>query len=66
MEGKKPIIIQDLKENGIDPDLVWKKIKEMIVKSFCSVQPILEHTYKACQPNNYESNMCFELLGFFG
>lgn len=26
--------------------------------------PHLTNTYRACQPQNYAANMCFELLGF--
>ena len=34
-----------------------------MVKTFCSVQPILSHHYKSCQPENHINNMCFEVLG---
>ncbi len=29
-----------------------------------SVQPILAHNYRSCQPDNIQNNMCFEVLGF--
>jgi len=29
-----------------------------------SVQPVLSHHYRTCQPENYSNNMCFEILGF--
>jgi len=41
-----------------------KKIKRMIVKSVCAVQPQLARPYRTCQPNDIENNMCFEILGF--
>ena len=25
---------------------------------------MLRHTYRSCQPDNYDNNMCFEVLGF--
>lgn len=37
---------------------------KLVIKTFCSVQPILNHHYKSCQPDNYANNMCFEILGF--
>ena len=40
------------------------EIKKMIIKTFCSVQPILSHSYKSCQPDDPYNNMCFEVLGF--
>ena len=38
---------------------LWVKIKDMIVKTLISGQPILSHHYKSCQPENYPNNMCF-------
>jgi tubulin polyglutamylase TTLL6/13 len=29
-----------------------------------SVQPVLAHNYRSCQPDNLQNNMCFEVLGF--
>ena len=36
----------------------------MIIKTFCSAQPILANSYKSCQPDEPYNNMCFEVLGF--
>ena len=36
----------------------------MIVKTMISGLPVITNTYRSCQPENYSSNMCFELLGF--
>lgn len=49
---------------GYDSKLLWEKIKDMIVKTIISGQPILSHHYKSCQPDNYANNMCFQILGF--
>jgi tubulin polyglutamylase TTLL6/13 len=39
------------------------EMKEIIVKTLCTAQPILAHNYKSCQADDYENSMCFELLG---
>ena len=38
------------------------EVKDLIIKTFCSVQPILQSNYT--QPDNFANNMCFEVLGF--
>jgi tubulin polyglutamylase TTLL6/13 len=50
--------------HGGNSKLLKRKIKKSIVKTLCAVQPHLAHSYKMCQPNNLEDNMCFEILGF--
>lgn len=57
-------ILQKLSELGQDREKVWEKIKQCIVKTIISAQPLLAHQYKSSQPNNYANNMCFEILGF--
>ena len=39
-------------------------IKNIILKTIISVQPMLAHTYRSCQPDDLENSMCFEGLGF--
>jgi len=53
-----------IQEIGGDAEKVKHEIKKCIVKTFCAVQPILSHIYKACQPNDLNNNKCFEILGF--
>ena len=53
-----------LAELGHDTEKLWEKIKDLIIKTLCAVQPSLAHTYKACQPDDPFNGMCFELLGF--
>ena len=53
-----------ISEMGHDTDKLWEKIKDIIIKTLCSVQPSLAHTYKACQPDDPYNGMCFEILGF--
>jgi len=49
---------------GGNSKLLLKRIKRIIVKSLCAVQPQLAHSYRTCQPNDVGNNMCFEVLGF--
>eukprot|EP00826_Nyctotherus_ovalis_P036759 TRINITY_DN3287_c0_g3_i5.p1 TRINITY_DN3287_c0_g3~~TRINITY_DN3287_c0_g3_i5.p1 ORF type:complete len:587 (+),score=116.04 TRINITY_DN3287_c0_g3_i5:139-1899(+) len=53
-----------IREHGGDPTKVQRDIKRCIVKSFCAVQPHLAHMYRSCQPNDFDNNKCFEILGF--
>jgi tubulin polyglutamylase TTLL6/13 len=53
-----------LADLGHDTEKLWEKIKDLIIKTLCAVQPSLAHTYKACQPDDPFNGMCFELLGF--
>lgn len=36
----------------------------MVIKTVCSVQPMIAHHYKASQPEEFYQHMCFEILGF--
>ena len=49
---------------GYDSKTVVYKIKDVILKTLCSVQPMLAHTYRSCQPDDFDNSMCFEVLGF--
>lgn len=49
---------------GFDSKQVIQTIKDVILKTLCSVQPMLAHTYKSCQPDDFDNSMCFEVLGF--
>lgn len=55
--------LKQIEEMGHDSKALWNKIKDMIVKTIITGQPILSHHYKSCQPDNYANNMCFEVLG---
>ena len=50
-------------ELGYDVPALWRKIHDMIIKTLIAVQPALAHTYRSCQPEDYQNAMCFELLG---
>ena len=53
-----------LADLGHDTGKLWNRIKDIIIKTLCTAQPSLAHTYKACQPDDPYNGMCFELLGF--
>ena len=43
---------------------IKEKINDIIVKTLIAGLPALSHQYKYCQPEEYENNMCFHILGF--
>ena len=53
-----------IQETGHDAAAVLHNIKAVIIKTLCTVQPMLCHTYRSCQPDDIENSMCFEILGF--
>lgn len=63
---KRSIIdfFQELSEAGHQTDKVWDEIKDIVVKTVCSIQPILKHNYLSCNPDDPYNQTCFELLGF--
>ena len=52
-------ILQKLKEMNQDSEKIWASICHIIIKTLISAQPILAHTYRSCQPDNIQNNMCF-------
>lgn len=53
-----------IEEMGHDSKKVYMDIKNTIIKTIFTVQPVLSHIYKSCQPDDTENSMCFEILGF--
>ena len=49
---------------GNDVVKLWDNICDIIIKTLCTVQPSLAHTYRSCQPFDITNSMCFEILGF--
>lgn len=47
-----------------DTDRLMADIKDIIVKTIISGQPILDSTFKTIQLDDYENSMCFHILGF--
>ena len=50
-----------LRANDIDDKMIFAKIKDIIIKTFMSVEPVLNQTFQMNVPNR--SN-CFQLFGF--
>jgi hypothetical protein len=48
---------------GVDTQQLWRNIKRIAVKTLCSAQPKLSHLYKAARGDEYQYNLCFEVLG---
>ena len=57
-------VFEHMRSEGVDVEELWEDIKKMVLKTLCSVQPVLKHHYKASQPDDYYQHMCFEILGF--
>ena len=53
-----------MQEKGHDVEKLMLEVKSMIIKTLIAVQPMLQHTYRSCQPDDMENSMCFEILGF--
>ena len=49
---------------GSDGSLLWREIKAIVLKTVCSIQPILKHYYSSLRSNDYWSGCCFQVLGF--
>jgi hypothetical protein len=52
---------QYLKAKGIDVELVWRKIEDLIIKTILSVEPLIHNGMEMYVPNKTN---CFEWLGF--
>lgn len=52
-------VLDLLQQQGHNVKQLWQNIKDMIIKTFISAQPVLSHHYKSCQPQNFANNMCF-------
>ena len=49
---------------GQDSKKLMVQIKDIIVKTLISGQPIVAETFKSAQLDDFENSMCFEILGF--
>lgn len=56
--------LKSLKQKGYNVRKMWKKVEDIVIKTLCSIQPNLQHTYKACKPDDVTNAICFEILGF--
>ena len=56
--------LKHIDSTGNDSSLLWKEIKAIVLKTLCSIQPILKHYYFSLKSNDFWSGCCFEVLGF--
>jgi tubulin polyglutamylase TTLL6/13 len=56
-------IMKHLEDEGEDVEKIMKSIKDVIIKTVCTVQPWLSHLYRSSRPEDTENAMCFEILG---
>ena len=52
-----------LEQIGVDLNLLWSRIYDLILKTFLSVDPIIVNQLRKYN-NNSTKNNCFELYGF--
>lgn len=57
-------VYETLEDEGVDIPKLKGEISALIIKTLCTAQPILAHTYKSCQPEDVTNSMAFEVLGF--
>jgi len=57
-------ILRFLDSRGHDTKKLMREIKDIIVKTLIIGQPFLSHLYRSCQPDDLDSSMCFQVLGF--
>jgi tubulin polyglutamylase TTLL6/13 len=57
-------ILRYFERMGHDTGKLKEEIKEIIVKTLIIGQPFLSHLYRSCQPDDLDSSMCFQVLGF--
>lgn len=55
---------QHFKEIGVNVQTLWSEIDDLIVKTFISGLPYLQHSYRISFPFHDIVSACFELLGF--
>jgi hypothetical protein len=51
-------------EEGVNINILWTKIKDIVIKTFLSIQSDIIHDYKMIQPEDKLYDKCFELLTF--
>jgi hypothetical protein len=42
----------------------WQQIKELTVKTIIACHQQMAHIYRSTKPQDLETNLCFQILGF--
>lgn len=53
-----------LDDNFQNSKEVFDGIKKLVIKTMCTIQPVMHHIYTSSQPEDVTGSMCFEILGF--
>lgn len=53
----------ELKKEGVKVEGLWSEIKDLVVKTLCSIQPILKHTSFLSSEDPFNQGY-YEILGF--
>ncbi|KAL8436910.1 hypothetical protein Efla_002108 [Eimeria flavescens] len=56
-------VMERLRQEGIDVDVIRAKISDMLIKTIIAIQPSLAHIYSSCQAADPTNSMCFEVFG---
>ena len=52
-----------LEKKGHDVEALKSEINKIITKTVIAGLPAISHQYRYCQPEEYEGNLCFHILG---
>jgi len=53
-----------MKNQGVDVDKLWLRMKDIIIKTMLSLQPDLLHNYKLALPSDQDHEASFQILTF--
>jgi tubulin polyglutamylase TTLL6/13 len=56
-------ILDLLRKEGVDIDALLARIEDVLVKAVVASLPPIAHQFKAYQPSNLSSDMCFHIIG---
>ena len=57
-------IFAEMKNQGVDVDKLWLRMKDIIIKTMLSLQPDLLHNYKLALPSDQDHEASFQILTF--
>ena len=57
-------VLGHLKGEGCDTGLFMDSVKDLIIKTIITGQPVLAQEYRTNQPECLDNSMAFQILGF--